>query len=138
MSKVRFDLIWHHRLVMPYILGDLKQQIEKITPVKRILLFGSRSKIAFNDWDTLQGKDWDIIVVTSFPITKTHIWTYEKKYHIDLKIMTESQASKFIESYPNIIELYPKNQLSKKRFLKRISSFLKKQLSVKLFKKRAR
>ena len=99
MSKISFNKIWQHEQVLPYILGELKQHIEKITPVKKIYLFGSRGRTPTDEWKSLEGKDWDIYIVTAFPIVNTRIWTHEKNYHIDLMINTEEKGKKFLNNY---------------------------------------
>ena len=111
MSKVRQDMIWQHNLVLPYILGDLKAKIEKICAVEKILLYGSRARIPFKDWEQLVGKDWDILVIAKFPIVNTNIWTTACNYHVDLHVIDAAMA-KIILQHPRAIkELYPNNEL---------------------------
>ena len=104
--------------MLPYILGELKQHIEKITPVKKIYLFGSRGRTPTDEWKSLEGKDWDIYIVTAFPIVNTRIWTHEKNYHIDLMINTEEKGKKFLNNYTSCVELFPNNKLNIKDFEK--------------------
>ena len=110
MSQVNLGMIWQHDIVLPYILNDLKQQIETITPVHKIVVYGSRAKTDIENWSTLRGKDWDIIVVADCPLINTHIWTRDKNYHIDLRIVDIAQANKKLE-YIKTKELYPINEL---------------------------
>ena len=112
MSKISLNKIWQHEQVLPYILGELKLHIEKITPVKKIYLFGSRGRTPTDEWTSLAGKDWDIYVVTTFPIVNTRIWTHDKNYHIDLVINTEEKGKVFLNNYTKAIELFPYNELN--------------------------
>ena len=131
MSKISFNKIWQHEQVLPYILGELKQHIEKITPVKKIYLFGSRGRTPTDEWKSLEGKDWDIYIVTAFPIVNTRIWTHEKNYHIDLMINTEEKGKKFLNNYTSCVELFPNNKLNIKDFEK--ESFLNCLLYLNIF-----
>lgn len=111
MSNRREDLIWQHDKVLPYLLGELKQKIEKITPIQKIYLYGSRARMPFEKWHELQGKDWDILVICKFPIVNTHIWTTGLNYYIDLKVTNTEEAKNFFKNLKNRIELYPENHL---------------------------
>lgn len=111
MSQVKMETIWQHELVLPYILNELKEKIESITPVRKIILYGSRARTPLKDWEKLEGKDWDIIVVCDFPITNTHIWTKELHYHIDLSVTTKERMDHFEKYNVPIIELFPRNEL---------------------------
>ncbi len=108
MSQVKTNRIWQHNLVLPYILNGLKQKIEAITRVHKIYLTGSRVRTPLDDWDKLQGKDWDILVVCDFPIINTAVWTKDLNYHIDLVITTPRKAATLLQK---AIELYPDKQL---------------------------
>lgn len=107
MSKVQLEMIWQHDKVLPYILHELKQYVERITPVHQIYLYGSRAKTPIQDWKRLDGKDWDIIMVCNFPIINTHIWTTAKNYHIDLSIISKQQADDLLKHKKYMVELFP-------------------------------
>ena len=111
MSQVKMETIWQHHKVLPYILNDLKQKIETITPVLGIYLYGSRAKTPYKKWTILNGKDWDIMVICAFPIVNTHIWTTYLNYHIDLKVITQNKCDFFKHHQQTMIELYPNNML---------------------------
>ncbi len=103
--------IWQHEKVLPYVLGELRERIEKISPVTKIYLFGSRARVPVAQWHTLEGKDWDIWTVCNFPIKNTEIFTKQLNYHIDLKITGEKEAKLFL-SQGSVLELYPLNCLT--------------------------
>ncbi|NJM78988.1 MAG: nucleotidyltransferase domain-containing protein [Flavobacterium sp.] len=105
------ETIWQHDVVLPYILNELKEKIEAITPIHKIVLYGSRARTPFNDWESLKGKDWDIIVVCNFPITNTHIWTKDLGYHIDLTVTTKDRIAHFEQYNMTYLELFPNNEL---------------------------
>lgn len=111
MGKVKLETIWQHHKVLPYILNELKQKIENITPVEKIYLFGSRAKTPLEDWHRLEGKDWDIIVQAGCKLTNTQIWTTDKNYHIDLYVVNEEQAKKLLQDTGKTLELFPCNEL---------------------------
>ena len=111
MSQVRMEMIWQQEHMLPYLLGELKEKIEAITPVRKIYLFGSRARVPFSNWETLEGKDWDVLVVCDFKIVNTQIWARDANYHLDLMI-TDAQGEKhFLEYNKNTLELYPTDQL---------------------------
>lgn len=111
MSKVKREAIWQHDKVLPYILNDLKQTIDAITPVQKIYLFGSRANTPLEDWDKLEGKDWDIVVQAGFSITNVQVWTTAKNYHIDLYVMGAQRTEEFLRDIGKTILLYPYNEL---------------------------
>lgn len=111
MGKLKLETIWQHQVVLPYILNDLRQKIENITPVEKIYLFGSRAKTPLEDWHRLEGKDWDIIVQAKCKLTNTQIWTTGKNYHIDLYVVSEEQAKQLLQNTGKTLELYPCNEL---------------------------
>lgn len=97
--------------MLPYILNELKQKIENITPVEKIYLFGSRAKTPLEDWHKLEGKDWDIIVQAGCKLTNTQIWTTDKNYHIDLYVVNEEQAKHHLQNVGKCLEIFPNNEL---------------------------
>ena len=111
MSKIKREFIWQHNQVLPYILHDLKEEIEKITPIEKVYLFGSRARKPFEDWDTLEGKDWDIIIQTKYKIINTAVWTSARNYHIDLFVLNEKDTQSLLKSTKSYKELYPKYEL---------------------------
>lgn len=111
MSRIRPDTIWQHDKVLPYILGSLRQKIDAITPVQKIYLTGSRARNPVADWDQLSGKDWDILVVCSFPVVNTQIWTAELNYHIDLTVTNPQKAEAYLSNAKVATELWPNYEL---------------------------
>jgi predicted nucleotidyltransferase len=111
MSKVKLNAIWQHDKVLPYLLNDLKQKIEAITPVKKMYLFGSRARTPMKEWNKLAGKDWDILVICNFPIENTELWTSVLNYHIDLVITNPQKEAAWLANSRTVIELYPNNLL---------------------------
>lgn len=121
MSQVRLDKIWQPQAVLPYILKDLRAKVEAITPVHAIYLFGSRGRIPIAKWNTLDGKDWDVLMVADFPITNTHVWTHQGNYYVDLKVT----SSKLFKARPNkqkLLELYPQLPDALKEYLNNIKT----------------
>ena len=114
MSSIQLEMIWQHDNVLPYILNELKQIVERITPVHQMYLYGSRAKTSIQNWDQLAGKDWDIIMVCNFPIINTHIWTTAKNYHIDLSIISKQKAAELLKYRKDLVELFPENTLTLK------------------------
>ena len=105
------EMIWQQKKMLPYLLGELKEKIEGITPIRKMYLYGSRSRIPFKDWNTIEGKDWDVIIVCDFRIVNTQIWTKDSNYHLDL-VVTDAEGEKnFLQHHHNCIELFPENQL---------------------------
>jgi hypothetical protein len=113
MSQVKLHMIWQHNIVLPYILGQLRQTIEAITPIDYIYLVGSRAYTPIEEWNKLDGKDWDILVVCSFPIVNTAVWTTDLNYNIDLIVTNSQKAAALLHNARNAIELYPNNELQK-------------------------
>ncbi|MFC4816252.1 MULTISPECIES: hypothetical protein [unclassified Flavobacterium] len=111
MSTIKREFIWQHDQVLPYILHDLKEEIEKITPIEKIYLFGSRARKPFEEWNTLEGKDWDIIIQTKYKIINTAVWTSARNYHIDLFVLNENDTNRLLKSSKCCKELYPKYEL---------------------------
>lgn len=111
MSQIRMEMVWQHEQMLPYLLEELKQKIEAITPVRKMYLFGSRARVPFKDWKTLKGKDWDVLVVCDFKIVNTQIWARDANYHLDLMVTDPEGENHFLEYNKNILELYPENQL---------------------------
>ncbi|GGB80306.1 hypothetical protein GCM10007424_20520 [Flavobacterium suaedae] len=112
MSRRKLDLIWQHDKVLPYLFDELKSKIELISPVHTIYLYGSRARKPITEWNSLTGKDWDIVIVCDFPIINTKAWTTDLNYHIDLKITDEKGALDFFKYMNYQIELYPNNKLA--------------------------
>jgi len=111
MSQVKMEKIWQHDLVLPYILNELKEKVEAITPIHHMYLYGSRARIPFSDWKKLDGKDWDIMIICAFPIVNTTIWTQDLNYHIDVTVTTQERIDYFTKFNVPVIELFPKNEL---------------------------
>jgi hypothetical protein len=111
MSQIKLDMIWQHNTVLPYILGQLRATIEAITPIHHIYVVGSRAYTPVQEWNKLEGKDWDILVVCHFAIVNTRVWTSDLNYHIDLTIANPQKAAALLQNAKNAIELYPNNEL---------------------------
>ncbi|MCY1659387.1 hypothetical protein [Chryseobacterium sp. SL1] len=109
MSRVKTESIWQHDKVLPYILTSLKDKINEITAVEKILLFGSRGRLPLERWNELEGKDWDILVQAKYKLKNAHVLV-EEGYHLDLLVLDESQTEKFIRNM-KIKELFPLNEL---------------------------
>ncbi len=109
MSRVKTEAIWQHEQVLPYILTRLKDKISEITPVEKILLFGSRGSLPLERWKELQGKDWDILVQAKCKLKNAHVLV-EENYHLDLLVLNEEQTERFIRNM-KIKELFPLNEL---------------------------
>jgi hypothetical protein len=65
-----------------------------------------------DQWDKLQGKDWDIVVICAFPIKNTAIWTSDLNYHIDLVVTNAEGFQSFIDHKIPTIALFPNNELN--------------------------
>jgi hypothetical protein len=111
MSQVKLNMIWQHNIVLPYILGQLRQTIEAITAIEHIYLIGSRAYTPIQEWQKLEGKDWDILVVCAFAIVNTRVWTTDLNYNIDLIVTSPTKAAAVLQNAKNAMELYPNNEL---------------------------
>ncbi|UWX59773.1 hypothetical protein N0B40_15300 [Chryseobacterium oranimense] len=109
MSRIKTESIWQHDKVLPYILTSLKEKINEITAVEKIMLFGSRGRLPLECWNELEGKDWDILVQTKCKLKNAHILV-DKAYHLDLLVLDENQVQKFTENMM-IKQLFPVNEL---------------------------
>jgi hypothetical protein len=109
MSQVKPEIIWQHDQVLPYILTSLKDKINEITAVEKIILFGSRGRLPLESWNELQGKDWDILVQAQCKLKNARVLV-DEDYHLDLLILDKNQTEKFIENMETK-ELFPTNEL---------------------------
>jgi predicted nucleotidyltransferase len=109
MSRVKTESIWQHENVLPYILTSLKDRINEITAVEKIILFGSRGRLPLERWNELEGKDWDILVQAKCKLKNAHVLV-EEDYHLDLLVLNEEQTERFIQKM-NTKELFPVNEL---------------------------
>lgn len=112
MSRVKLEAIWQYEKVLPYILTTLKDKINEITAVEKIFLFGSRGRVPFGDWDTLEGKDWDVLVQAKCKLKNAHL-LLDKEYYVDLFVLDEKEIEKY---YPgkNLKMVFPENELIQK------------------------
>lgn len=101
--------IWQHDKVLPYILTSLKDKINKITAVEKIILFGSRGRLPVERWNELEGKDWDIVVQAQCKLRNAHILV-DEDYHLDLLVLNKDQIEKFTENMTTK-EIFPVNEL---------------------------
>ncbi|MBB4806833.1 hypothetical protein HNP38_002129 [Chryseobacterium defluvii] len=109
MSQVKPEAIWQHEKVLPYILTRLKDKIDEITAVEKIMLFGSRGKLPPACWNELEGKDWDVLVQAKFRLKNSRV-LIDEDYHLDLLVMDESQTEVFCRG-KTVKELFPVNEL---------------------------
>ncbi|MBO6185300.1 MAG: hypothetical protein J6O88_11545 [Chryseobacterium sp.] len=109
MSQVKPESIWQHEKVLPYILTSLKDKINDITEVEKIIIFGSRGRLPVERWDELQGKDWDILVQARCKVKNAGVLVGEN-YHLDLLVLDEEQVKKFCQNKVTK-ELFPVNKL---------------------------
>lgn len=109
MSRIKPGAIWQHGKVLPYILTSLKDKINDMTAVEKIILFGSRGRIPVERWDELEGKDWDIVVQARCKLRNAHILV-DEGYHLDLLVLDGAQTEEFTENM-TIKELFPVNEL---------------------------
>lgn len=109
MSRLKPESIWQHENVLPYILTSLKDKINEITPVEKILLFGSRGRLPLERWNELEGKDWDVLVQTKCKLKNARV-LLDEDYHLDILVLDESQTKKFTENMVTK-ELFPTNEL---------------------------
>ncbi|MBB4807242.1 putative nucleotidyltransferase [Chryseobacterium defluvii] len=109
MSQVKPKAIWQHDKVLPYILSRLKDKINEITAVEKIMLFGSRGRLALERWNELEGKDWDILVQARCKLKNAAVLV-DENYHLDLLVLDEHQVQKFTGNM-TIKQIYPVNEL---------------------------
>lgn len=109
MSRVKPEAIWQHDKVLPYILTRIKDKINEITAVEKILLFGSRGRLPLERWNELKGKDWDVLVQAKCKLKNARV-LLDEEYHLDLLVLDESQTKKFTENMTTK-ELFPLNEL---------------------------
>ncbi|RKS96389.1 nucleotidyltransferase family protein [Chryseobacterium defluvii] len=112
MSRVKPEAIWQHEKVLPYILTTLKNKISEITAVEKIILFGSRGRLPEEQWEELEGKDWDILVQARCKLRNAQVLV-DKNYHLDLIVLDEEQFKHFSQ-HKTIKEIFPVNMLNLK------------------------
>lgn len=110
MSRVKLEAIWQHDQVLPYILTTLKDKIDDITAVEKIFLFGSRGRVPFDEWNTLEGKDWDVLVQAKGKLKNAYA-LIDQDYYLDLLVLDEQTIK---EHYSNnkLAMIFPENELS--------------------------
>jgi hypothetical protein len=109
MSRVKTETIWQHDKVLPYILTSLKDKVNEITAVEKIILFGSRGRLPLEHWSELEGKDWDILIQAKCKL-KNAVVLVNKNYHMDLLVLNENQAKEFCQNMKTK-EIFPVNEL---------------------------
>lgn len=109
MSRIKTESIWQHDKVLPYILTFLKEKINEITAIEKIILFGSRGRVPLERWSELEGKDWDILVQAGCKLKNPQVLV-EQDYHMDLLVLDKEQTERFIQNM-NTKELFPVNEL---------------------------
>ncbi|SHL41376.1 hypothetical protein [Chryseobacterium polytrichastri] len=110
MSRVKLEAIWQHEKVLPYILTTLKDKIDNITAVEKIFLFGSRGRVPFADWETLEGKDWDVLVQAKCKLKNAYV-LIDKDYYLDLLVLDEETIREHY-SKNKLAMIFPENDLS--------------------------
>jgi hypothetical protein len=121
MSQKRFDLKSEPELVIPY----LKELFESIIPdyfqPTKMYLVGSRGRNKLEDWEKLNGSDWDILIETKHLITNTRIWGIDKGYHLEIvcndKDMIDRLRNNKYHGDGKGIELFPNTPKEFKKFL---------------------
>lgn len=109
MSQVKPESIWQYEKVLPYILTSLKDKINDIVAVEKIIIFGSRGKLPVERWNELEGKDWDILIQARCKIKNAGILV-NKNYHLDLLVLDVAQTNLFCQNR-TIKEIFPVNEL---------------------------
>jgi hypothetical protein len=109
MNRAKPEIIGQHNKVLPYILTRLKDKINEITAVEKILLFGSRGRLPLERWSELEGKDWDILVQAKCKLKNAHVLV-EEGYHLDLLVLDEYRINELYE-HIKTKELFPLNEL---------------------------
>ncbi|WP_126653132.1 hypothetical protein [Chryseobacterium aureum] len=112
MSRVKLGAIWQHDKVLPYILTTLKDKIDDITAVEKIFLFGSRGHIPFDEWNTLEGKDWDVLVQAKCKLKNAHA-LIDEDYYLDLLVLDEETIKEHYSKY-QLTKIFPENELINK------------------------
>lgn len=110
MSRVKLEAIWQHDKVLSYILTTLKDKIDDITAVEKIFLFGSRARVPFEEWNILEGKDWDVLVQARCKLKNAYA-LLDKDYYLDLLVVDEETIQ---EHYSNnkLTMIFPENNLT--------------------------
>lgn len=109
MSRAKPESIWQHNKVLPYILTSLKNKINDIAAVEKIIIFGSRGRLPLERWSELEGKDWDILIQARCKVKNAGILV-NKNYHVDLLVLDEEQVKKFCQNKVTK-EIFPVNEL---------------------------
>ena len=109
MSQVKLGAIWQHEDVLPYILTSLKEQISEITPVEKIFLFGSRARVPMEQWQQLEGKDWDVLVQAKCKLKNAQILV-SPDFHLDLLVLDEEKIKAYYPS-TTLKQIFPCNEL---------------------------
>ncbi|WP_139420863.1 hypothetical protein [Chryseobacterium mulctrae] len=109
MSQVKPESIWQHDKVLPYILTSLKDKINDIATVEKIIIFGSRGRLPVERWNELEGKDWDILIQARCKVKNAGILV-NKNYHLDLLVLDAAQTHQFCQNR-TVKEIFPVNEL---------------------------
>lgn len=109
MSRIKPGAIWQHEKVLPYILTSLKEKINDITAVEKIILFGSRGRLPVERWNELEGKDWDVLVQAGFKLKNADVLV-DEDYHLDLLVLDKARVNELYEQVETK-ELFPVNEL---------------------------
>ena len=87
MSRLRPDLITDPALVIPFLKKLFEETLLPFR-AEKMYLVGSRGRTPLEQWGTLEGKDYDILIVTPAKITNTKIWTLTQSYYIEINCNT--------------------------------------------------
>lgn len=110
MSQVKLGAIWQHEKVLPYILTTLKEKIDDITAVEKIFLFGSRARVPVEQWNELEGKDWDVLVQAKCKLKNAQVLV-DKDYHLDLIVLDEEKINTYYNSN-RLRMIFPENEFN--------------------------
>lgn len=114
MSRKNFDKIWEPKNVFLYL-----EKFFNFYKCKKIYLVGSRGKT--DDWNDLDGKDWDVLIEHDEIIRNPNSLVH-KKYHVDILYMGDKKRIERIRQHgyngcKGGIEIFPNTPEKYKQFL---------------------
>jgi hypothetical protein len=105
--------------VMPYLYNLFYNEIPRVAKPIKMYLVGSRGRLDFNEWEKLEGKDWDLLIEfdhyirnqkkilnPEFNVDIMRCDTYEKINHI--RNFSYKGDSRGFEIFPNTPEFLKK------------------------------
>lgn len=121
MSFKREDLITCPTLVIPYLEYLFYEKIPLVCKPVAMYLVGSRGRTPVVDWEKLDGKDWDVLIVGPRRVNNTRLWGMDNGYYIDIVFNTPEIIERMRQNnYRGSgygIELFPNTDESVKEFL---------------------